>query len=123
MKGTLILLLLISLVFLDLSSTASADKSYRIHSPRGGLITLVISSGALKKIRIHDLAFSDNGDVFIITAAPFLSKDEIQTMLIDFYNGLMSVQSEYVDVGPGKTLQELYCPEAFDRIVVDSSGY
>ena len=123
MKRSLISLLLISLLLVNLPSTASADMSSRLHSPRGDIITLVITNGALKKIRIHDLNFSDNGELFLITAAPLSSKDVIQTISIDFHDGSMVVQSEHADIGPGKTIHQLYCPGAFDRIVIDSSGY
>jgi argininosuccinate synthase len=87
------------------------------------VITLVITNSALKNTRIHDLAFSESGDVFSITAAPLISADSMQTISISFHQGSTVEQTDYVEIGPGKTVQEVYCPENFDQIVIDSSDY
>jgi hypothetical protein len=110
------------MISLGLTSTVSADKSFRIHSPRGSVINLVITSCALRNIRVHDLNFSNGGDVFSIAAAPLGSADSIQTISIAFHQDSTEVQSEYVDIGPEKTVQEVYCPEDFDQIIIDCSG-
>lgn len=122
-KKASILVLMIIVLATSLPSTISADKSHRIHSPRGGVITLVITDGALKNIRIYDLKFSNSGDVFSLAAAPLPAADSIKMISINFHEGSTLVQSEYVDIGPRKTVQEVYCPESFDRLVIDYSGY
>ena len=121
MKKTLasVALLVIFMAILGLPRKGSADRSFKIHSPRGGLVTVRLTSCTLKNIRIHNLDFSESGDIFSMVAAPNGSSDLIQSISIEFYEGSSSVQSELVDVGPGKTTQELYCPESFDRIVID----
>ena len=122
MKKTIALFTLITImVSLGLPSMVSADKSFRIHSPRGSVIKLVITSCALRNIRVHDLDFSNGGDVFSIAAAPLGSADSIQTISIAFHQDSTEVQSEYVDIGPEKTVQEVYCPEEFDQIIIDCS--
>jgi hypothetical protein len=125
MKKTLLFvaLLVIFLAILSLPRKASADRSFKIHSPRGGLVTVLLTSCALKNIRIHNLDFSESGDIFSMVAAPNGSSDLIQSISIEFQEGSTSVQSELVDVGPGKTVQELSCPESFDGIVIDCFGY
>ena len=123
MNRSIILVLAISLLALTLPSSALADRSHRIHTPRGEVITLVITNSALKNTRIHDIAFSESGDVFSITAAPLISADSMQTISISFHQGSTVEQTDYVEIGPGKTVQEVYCPENFDQIVIDSSDY
>jgi len=123
MNRSIILVLAITFLTLSLPSSALADRSTRIHTPRGEVITLVITSSVLKNTRIHDLAFSKSGDLFSITAAPLPSADSIQTISISFHQGSTVAQTDYVDIGPGKTAQEVYCPESFDQIVIDSSVY
>jgi len=115
-------LLVIVLAILGLPRTGSADRSFKIHSPRGGLVTVLLTSCALRNIRIHNLDFSESGDIFSMVAAPNGSSDLIQSISIEFHEGSTSVQSELIDVGPGKTAQELYCPESFDKIVIDCFG-
>lgn len=124
MKKTLapVVLLVIVLAILGLPRAGSADRSFKIHSPRGGLVTILLTSCALKNIRIHNLDFSESGDTFSMVAAPNGSSDLIQSISIEFHEGSTSVQSELIDVGPGKTVQELYCPESFDKIVIDCFG-
>lgn len=124
MKKTLIILALVPvLVSLSLPCTVSADKRFPIHSPGGGVITLVITSCALRNIKIHDLDFSNSGESFVLAAAPLHSSDSMHTISIGFHEGSILVQSEYVDIGPDKTTHEVYCPEDFDQIVIDCSGY
>jgi len=123
MNKSIILVLAITLLTLSLPSSVLAGRSTRIHTPRGEVITLVIASSVLKNTRIHDLAFSESGDVFSITAAPLPSADSTQTISISFHQGSTVAQTDYVDIGPGKTVQEVYCPESFDQIIIDSSGY
>jgi hypothetical protein len=123
MNRSIILVLAITFLALTLPSSVLADRSHRIHTPRGEVITLVIASSVLKNTRIHDLEFSESGDVFLITAAPLPSADSMQTISISFHQGSTVAQTDYVEIGPGKTVQEVYCPESFDQIVIDSSGY
>jgi hypothetical protein len=123
MNKSIIVVLAIPLLTLALTSGALADRSHRIHTPRGEVITLVIASSVLKNTRIHDLAFSESGDVFSITAAPIHSEDSMQTISISFHQGSTVAQTDYVEIGPGKTVQEVYCPESFDQILIDCSGY
>ena len=118
-----ILVLATTLLTLTLPSRALADMSRRIHTPRGEVITLVVTSSVLKNTKIHDLDFSESGDVFSMTAAPLHSADSIQTISISFHQGSTAAQTDYVEIGPGKTVQEVYCPESFDEIVIDRSGY
>jgi len=122
-KASAFVPLVIILIILNLPRTGSADKSFNIRSPRGGRVTLLITTRALKNVRIHNFDFSNNGDIFSIIAAPNGSSDSIQSVSIEFHEGSTPVQSELVDIGPGRTVQELYCPESFDQIVIDCSGY
>jgi len=115
--------LVIVLITLNLPRTASADRTFKIHSPRGGLVTVLLTSCALKNIRIHNFDFSESGDIFSMVAAPNGSSDSVQSISIEFHEGSTPVQSELVDIGPGRTVQEVYCPESFDQIVIDCFGY
>ena len=114
--------ILIILITLSYPCPSSADKSFNIHSPRGGPVKLTITNCALKNIRVHDFDFSNSGDVFSMVAAPHGSSDSIQTISIEFHEGSTLVQSDLVDIGPDKTAQEVYCPETFDQIVIDCFG-
>ena len=122
-KTVAFLALVIIFAILSLPCTVSADKSFNIHTPRGGLTSLLITSCALKKVRIHNFEFSDSGDTFSVEAAPNGSSDSIESLLIEFHKDSMAVQSDFVDIGPGRTEQKVYCPESFDQIVIDCSGY
>ena len=122
-KTAAFLPLVIIFALLSLPSTVSADKSFNIHTPRGGLTTLLITTCALKKIRIHNFEFSDSGDTFSVVAAPNGTSDSIESLLVEFHKDSIAVQSDFVDIGPGRTEQEVYCPESFDQIVIDCSGY
>jgi hypothetical protein len=102
----------IILTALSLPCTVSADKSFKIHSPRGGVVTLQLTTCALKNIRIDNFDFSNNGEMFSIGAAPSGSSDAIESISIEFKEGSTSVQSELVDIGP----------ESFDQIVIDCFG-
>ena len=117
------LALIILFPILSLPCTVSADKSFKIHTPRGGLASLVISTCALKKVRIHNFEFSESGDTFSVEAVPNGSSDSIESVSIEFREDSAAVQSEFVDVGPGRTTQNVYCPDIFDQIVLDCSGY
>jgi hypothetical protein len=121
--STFVLCLVIILTALSLPHTGSADKSFHIHSPTGAPVTLLITTCALKNIRIHDLEFSNNGDTFSVEAAPNGSSDSIESVSIEFREGSTSLQNEVVNIGPGRTVQEVYCPESFDQIVIDCLGY
>ena len=112
----------IILITLSLAGTGSADKSFEIHYAGGGLITLRLTTCALKNIRIHNLDFSNRGDIFSMVADPNGSSDTIESISIDFQEGSTSVQSELVDIGPGRTEQRVYCPKSFDQIVIDCFG-
>ena len=109
-KTSAFLALAIILAILSLPQTGSADKSFKIHSPRGDVVTLLITSCALKKVRIHNFEFSDSGDTFSVVAAPNGSSDSIESLLIEFHEDSITVQSDFVDIGPGRTEQEVYCP-------------
>jgi hypothetical protein len=122
-KAAARLALVIILISLGLPCRSSADKSFKIHSPRGGVVTLAMTSCALKNIRVHDLDFSQSGDIFSIVAVPRGSSDSTQSISIEFHEESTPVQSELVDIGPGKSVQEVYCPENFDQIVIDCFGY
>jgi hypothetical protein len=115
--------LVLTVAILSLPCMASADKSFTIHSPHGGVVSLLIKTCALKKVRIHNFEFSDSGDTFSVVAAPNGSSDSIESLLIEFHEDSIAVQSDFVDIGPGRTEQEVYCPESFDQIVIDCSGY
>jgi hypothetical protein len=122
-KTAVFVALVIILITLSLPCPSSADKSYKIHSPLGSLVTLAITSCTLKNIRVYDFDFSQSGDIFSIDAVPRGSYDSIQSISIEFHQNSDVVQSELVDIGPGKTVQTVYCPENFDQIVIDCSGY
>ena len=122
-KTATILVLVVVLVNFCLISKTLADKRFNIRSPRGNRVTLVITHQTLKNIRIYDLDFSNDGEIFLITAAPIVPTDSTHTLSVDFHESDTVVQSEYVDIGPEKTLQEVYCPENFNQIVIDYSGF
>jgi hypothetical protein len=83
----------------------------------------VITNQTLRNIRIYHLDFSNDGETFSITAAPIATSDSSHTLSVNFQEDSTVVQSEYVDVGPEKTVQEVYCPEGFNQIVIDYSGF
>jgi hypothetical protein len=118
-KWAKLLIFLITLASITMTSSVSADRSYRVHSPRGGVITLVVTDSVLKNVRIYDFAFSDDGDTFLITAAPLRSADSSQPVSIGFYEKDTVVQSDYVYIGPEKATHQVHCPEGFDRIVIE----
>ncbi|MCG6944236.1 MAG: hypothetical protein LJE87_02710 [Deltaproteobacteria bacterium] len=122
-KTTTILVLAAALVIFGLSSKTLADKRFNIRSPRGNRVTLVITNQTLKNIRIYHLDFSNDGETFSITAAPMIPSDSSYTLSVNFQDGTTVVQSEYIDIGPEKTVQEVYCPEGFNQIVIDYSGF
>ena len=122
-KSADFLALVIIFAVMNLPCTVSADKSFKIHTPRGGLTTLLITTCALKKVRIHNFEFPDSGDTFSVVAAPNGTSDSIESLLIEFHEDSIAVQSDFVDIGPGRTEQEVSCPESFDQIVIDCSGY
>jgi len=123
MKTHTTVALVIILITLGLCPMASADKSFNVRSPRGNRVNLMITSCALKTIRIYNLEFSEDGDTFSLMAAPNGSADAIKGISIEFHADSIPVKSEFVDIGPGKTMQEVYCPESFDEIVIDCFGY
>jgi hypothetical protein len=114
--------LTIMLVCFLVTPSALADKSWNIRSPNGSRVTLVITNAALNNIRFYNLDFSRDGSTFSITAAPLRSADTLQTLSVSFFEGEIEAQSEYVDIGQDKTTQEVYCPEEFNRIVIDFFG-
>jgi hypothetical protein len=118
-RWTKLVIFLIALTSLTMASSVSADRSYRVHSPRGTVFTLVVTDSVLKHVRIYDFAFSDDGDTFLITAAPLRSADSSQPVSIGFYEKDTVVQSDYVYIGPEKATHEVYCPEGFDRIMLE----
>ena len=122
-KTATILVLTVALVNIGLISKTLADRSFNIRSPHGNRVTLVITNQTLKNIRIYHLDFTNDGETFAITAAPNVPSDSSHTLSVDFQDGTTVVQSEYVDIGPEKTVQEVYCPEAFNKIVIDYSGF
>jgi hypothetical protein len=122
-KTATILVLAVVLLNFCLVSKTLADKRFNIRSPQGNRVTLVITNQTLKNIRIYDLDFSSDGETFLITAAPIVPTDSAQTLSVDFQEGDTVVQSDYVDIGPEKTMQEVYCPENFNEIVIDYSGF
>jgi hypothetical protein len=113
----------IILVFFVAAIAASADRTWKISSPRGGKVTLVLTDGALQNFRIYDLEFLDNGDRFAITAEPARPTQSAKTLQVEFYDGNTYVQSGYAYIGPEKTDADLSCPAQFDRIVIQYSGY
>ena len=120
--ASILVLVMISIWF-GMTSSALADKSYRVRSPRGNFVTLVITDQTLRNIRIYDLDFGNDGDTFSIAAAALRSSDSSQTLSINFYESSTMVQSDDVDIESNKTVQEVYCPETFDQIVIDYDGY
>ena len=122
-KTATILVLAVVLVNFGLISKTLADKRFNIRSPRGNRVTMVITNQTLKNIRIYHLDFSNDGDTFSITASPIVPSDSSHTLSVDFQDGSTVVQSDYVDIGPEKTVQEVYCPEDFNQIVIDYSGF
>ena len=118
-----ILVVAFVLVSFVLIPSIFAGKSWHVRSPGGGRVQLLVTDSALKNVRIYDLAFSENGDTFSITAAPRGPSDSSISFTIRFYDDEVSVQDDYVDVGPGKTTQEVYCPETFNRMVLDYAGF
>ena len=122
-KTATVVVLVVVLANFCLISKTLADKRFNVRSPRGNRVTLVITNQTLKNIRIYDLDFSKDGEAFLITAAPIVPTDSSHTLAVDFQEGDTVVQSEYVDIGPEKTMQEVYCPENFNQIVIDYSGF
>ena len=118
-----IMVLAIALANFGLISKTVADKSFNIRSPRGNRVTIVITNQTLRNIRIYHLDFSNDGETFSITAAPIVPSDSSHTLSVNFQEDSTVVQSEYVDIGPEKTVQEVYCPEGFNQIVIDYSGF
>lgn len=118
-----ILVLAMILPWFGMTSRALADKSYRVRSPRGNFVTLVITDQTLRNIRIYDLDFGNDGETFSIAAAALRPSDSSQTLSINFYESSTMVQNDYVDIESNKTVQEVYCPEAFDQIVIDYDAY
>jgi hypothetical protein len=115
--------LVLIVAILSLPCMAFAEKNFTIHSPLGSIVTLTITSCALKNVRIHDFDFSQSGDAFTLVAAPNGSSDSIESLLIEFHEDSIAVQSDFVDIGPGRTEQKVYCPGSFDQIVINCSGY
>jgi hypothetical protein len=122
-KTATILVSAVVLVNFCLIPKTLADKRFNIRSPQGNRVTLVITNQTLKNIRIYDLDFSNDGKTFLITAAPIVPTDSSHTLSVDFQESDTVVQSDYVDIGPEKTMQEVYCPENFNEIVIDYSGF
>ena len=124
MKKTASILILVMIsMFFGTTSEVLADKSYRVRSPRGNFVTVVITDETLRNIRIYDLNFTNDGGTFSIAAAALSPSDSLHSLTINFQDGSTLVQSEYVDVGATKTMHEVYCPEGFDQIVIDHGGY
>lgn len=122
-KAATIFVLAVVLMNFGPISKSLADKSFNIRSPHGNRVTLVITNQTLKNVRIYHLDFTNEGETFSITAAPIVPSDSIQTLSVDFQKDATVVQSEYVDIGPEKTVQEVYCPEDFNQIVIDYSDF
>ena len=120
--ASILILVMISMCF-DMTSGVLADKSYRVRSPRGNFVTVVITDQTLRNIRIYDLDFTNDGDTFSIAAAAVRPSNSLNSLTINFQQGSTLVQSEYVDVGSAKTVHEVYCPDGFDQIIIDYSGY
>lgn len=118
-KAAMILIFAITLMSFAMTSSVFADRNYRVHSPRGTVITLVITESVLRNVRIYGFDISEDGNIFSITAAPLRRVDTTQTLLISFYKKDTVVESDYAYFDPGKTTQEVDCPEEFDRIVVE----
>ena len=122
-KAASVLVVAMVSVCFGVTSGALANKSYRVRSPRGNFVTVVITEQTLRNIRIYNLDFTDDGETFSIEAAAIRPSDSLHSLNINFQEGSTLVQSEYVDVGSTKTVHEVYCPEAFDQIIIDYSGY
>lgn len=122
-KAASVLVVVMVSVCFGVTSGALANKSYRVRSPRGNFVTVVITEQTLRNIRIYNLDFTDDGETFSIEAAAIRPSDSLHSLNINFQEGSTLVQSEYVDVGSTKTVHEVYCPEAFDQIIIDYSGY
>jgi hypothetical protein len=122
-KTASILVLAVALANFGLISKTLADRTFNIRSPRGNRVNLVITDQTLRNIRIYHLDFSNDGETFSITAAPIVPSDSSHTLSVNFQEGSTVVQSEYVDIGPEKTVQAVYCPEGFNQIVIDYSGF
>jgi hypothetical protein len=119
--ASILVLVMISMCF-GMTSGVLADKSYRVRSPRGNFVTVVITDQTLRNIRIYDLDFTNDGETFSIAAAALRPSDSLNSLTINFQEGSTLVQSEYVDVGSTKTVHEVYCPEGFDQIIIDYGG-
>ncbi|MGB5924292.1 MAG: hypothetical protein WBH36_18845, partial [Syntrophobacteria bacterium] len=98
------LVLAIALSNFGLVSKTLADRSFNIRSPRGNRVTLVITNQTLRNIRIYHMDFSNDGETFSITAAPIVPSDSSHTLSVNFQESSTVVQSEYVDIGPEKTV-------------------
>jgi hypothetical protein len=120
MKRRAYLSLVVSVVLFFVATVpVAADKSWQISSPRGGgKITLLIRDTALRNFRIYDLDFVDGGRSFSITAEPARQSEVSQTLEIEFLDGDLLVQHEYVIVGSERTQASVNCPEKFDRLVI-----
>ena len=122
-KTTSILVVVMISICFGMTSWALANKSYRVRSPRGNFVSVVITDQTLRNIRIYNLDFTDDGETFSIEAAAIRPSDSLHSLNINFQEGSTLVQSEYVDVGSTKTVHEVYCPETFDQIIIDYNGY
>ena len=122
-KSAIVLVLVLITICFGMTSGVLADKSYRMRSPRGNFVTLVITDQTLRNIRIYDLDFTNDGDTFSIGAAALRASDTLHSLAISFQEGSTLVTSEYVDIGAKKTVHEIYCPEGFDRIIIDYGGF
>lgn len=124
MKKTASILILVMIsMFFGITPGVFADKSFRVRSPRGNFVTVVITDQTLKNIRIYDLDLTNDGDTFSIAAAALRPSDSPHSLAINFQEDSTVVQSEYVDVGSTKTVHEVYCPEGFDQIVIDITEF
>ena len=122
-KTATVLVIVLIIMCFGMTPGVLANKSYRVRSPRGNYVTLVITDQTLKNIRIYDLEFTNDGDTFSIAVAALRPSDSLHSLSINFQEGSALMQSEYVDVGSTRTVHEVYCPEGFDQIVIDYGGY
>ena len=99
------------------------DRSWYIRSPRGSRVQLVLTDVALREFRIHDLRFSDDGNTFCVTVERFRRSDTTRNLVVRFYENEYVAQEDYVDIGPQRTVREVYCPERYDRVIIDESAY
>ncbi len=113
------LIIIFGIMVLSFTFPVLAEKSWRIHTPRGGVVSLVVTDQTLKNIRIYGFDFVHGGDAFSITAALLRPSDGSLTLSISFYEDGNLVQGDYLDITAEKRTQEVYCPESFDQIVVD----